>query len=140
VPLFLRDEVIGVLHVGSLTPRRFASDETELLQLAAQRAAIGIEHARLFETERQARTRIEHVQAITDIALAHLEVNQLLGVLLPRIRKILDADTCAVLLLDDEANELVARAAVGIEEEVEQGVRIPVGGGFAGRVQPSAAP
>ena len=47
---------------------------------------------------------------------------------------ILDADTCAVLLLDEERNELVARAAVGIEEEVERGVRIPVGKGFAGRV------
>ena len=47
--------------------------------------------------------------------------------LLPRIRDILRADTCAVLLLDEETDELVARAAVGIEEEVEQGVRIPLG-------------
>ena len=44
--------------------------------------------------------------------------------LLPRIRDILAADTCAVLLLDRETDELVARAAVGIEEEVEAGVRI----------------
>ena len=36
--------------------------------------------------------------------------------------------------------ELVARAAVGIEEEVEQGVRIPVGRGFAGRVAAGRAP
>jgi signal transduction histidine kinase len=55
-------------------------------------------------------------------------------VLLPRIRDILEADTCAMLLVDEATNELVARAAVGIEEEVEQGVRIPVGGGFAGRI------
>jgi putative methionine-R-sulfoxide reductase with GAF domain len=34
----------------------------------------------------------------------------------------------------------VARAAVGIEEEVEQGVRIPVGGGFAGRVAAERLP
>ena len=47
-----------------------------------------------------------------------------------RTREILDVDTCAVLLLDEETDELVARAAVGIEEEVERGVRIPVGGGF----------
>ena len=60
--------------------------------------------------------------------------------LLPRIRDILDADTCAVLLLDEERNELVARAAVGIEEEVEQGVRIPVGEGFAGRVAAERRP
>ncbi|HEV7640678.1 MAG TPA: ATP-binding protein [Gaiellaceae bacterium] len=39
-----------------------------------------------------------------------------------------------MLLVDDDAGELIARAAVGIEEEVEQGVRIPIGGGFAGRI------
>jgi GAF domain-containing protein len=134
VPLVAAGEAIGVLHVGRLAERPFRSDDIELLQLAADRAAIAIEHARLFEAERRARTRIENVQAVTDAALAHLEVDELLQVLLPRIRDILSADTCAVLLLDEEADELVARAALGIEEEVEQGVRVPLGRGFAGRI------
>jgi len=138
VPLVVEGEVRGVLHVGSLHLRDFKKDEVELLQLVADRAALAIEHARLFEAERAARERIEHVQAVTDAALAHLEVNQLLNVLLPRIRDILRTDTCAVLLLDEETNELVARAALGIEEEV--GVRIPVGAGFAGRVADEARP
>jgi signal transduction histidine kinase len=138
VPLVVEGAVQGVLHVGSLVPRAFAEDEVELLQLVADRAALAIEHARLFEAERAARERIEHLQAVTDAALAHLEVNELLRVLLPRIREILRSDTCAVLLLDDETNELVARAALGLEEEV--GVRIPLGAGFAGRVAEEARP
>ncbi len=138
VPLVVEGDVRGVLHVGSLRPRAFHDDEVELLQLVADRAALSIEHARLFEAERAARERIEHVQAVTDAALAHLEVNELLNVLLPRIRDILRTDTCAVLLLDQETNELVARAALGIEEEV--GVRIPIGAGFAGRVADEARP
>jgi K+-sensing histidine kinase KdpD len=140
VPLVVESDVLGVLHIGSLTPRKFTEGEVELLQLVADRAALAIEHARLFEAERAARERIEHVQAVTDAALAHLEVNELLNVLLPRIRDILRTDTCAVLLLDEETNELVARAALGIEEEVEQGVRIPVGAGFAGRVAAEGRP
>src|SRR5258708_5081880 len=83
-------------------------------------------------SERKARERLEAVQAVTDVALAHLELEELLQALLVRTRDILGVDTCAALLLDEERNELVARAAVGIEEEVEEGVRIPVGGGFAG--------
>jgi signal transduction histidine kinase len=140
VPLVVEGDVLGVFHVGSLVPRAFQDDEVDLLQLVADRAALAIEHARLFEAERAARVRIEHVQAVTDAALAHLEVDELLQVLLPRIRDILQTDTCAVLLLDEETNELVARAALGIEEEVEQGVRIPVGAGFAGRVAAEARP
>jgi signal transduction histidine kinase len=140
VPMIARDHVVGVLHVGSLTPRAFEDKDVELLQLAADRAAVAIDHARLFEAERAARARLERLQAVTDIALAHLELDDLLQVLLPRIREILDADTCAVLLLDEDGKDLVARAAVGIEEEVERGIRIPVGKGFAGRIAAERRP
>jgi signal transduction histidine kinase len=134
VPLVVGGRLLGVLHVGVLAHRAFDAGDVELLQFAGDRAAIAIEHARAFEAERQARRRVEHVQVVTDAALAHLELDDLFAVLLPRIREILEADTCAVLLVDEDADELVARAAVGIEEEVERGVRIPIGLGFAGRV------
>src|SRR5438477_258718 len=101
VPLSVGGIVIGVLHVGSLTPRVFGPDDIALLQLAGDRAAIGIEHARLFASERDARIRLERVQAVTDAALSKLGLDDLLSVLLPRIREILSADTCAVLLVDD---------------------------------------
>lgn len=140
VPLVIGSRVLGVLHVGALQQRTFGENDVELLQLAADRAAIAIEHARLFEAERAARRRIEHVQAVTDAALAHLDLEELLAVLLPRIREILRVDTVAVLLLDDERDELVARAALGIEEEVERAVRIPLGRGFAGRVAAERTP
>src|SRR5919197_940311 len=100
VPLVVQGSVVGVLHVGSLETRDFAPNELELLQLAADRAATAIEHARLFEAERAARKKLEGVQAVTDIALTHLELAELLPVLLPRLRNILGTPTCAVLLLD----------------------------------------
>ena len=37
--------MLGVIHVGTLTPRNFGSDDAELLQLAAERAAMGLERA-----------------------------------------------------------------------------------------------
>src|SRR5436305_2798476 len=84
--------------------------------------------------------RVRRLQSVTDAALAHLQLDELLQALLERTRQILEVDTCAILLLDEETNELVARAALGIEEEVEQGIRIPVGGGFAGRVAAEERP
>src|ERR671934_215815 len=84
--------------------------------------------------------QLGRLQELTDAALGHLELEELLGALLERTRRLLDADTCAILLLDEESNELVARAAVGIEEEVERGIRIPVGKGFAGRIAATGRP
>lgn len=71
---------------------------------------------------------------LSDPALSELGFNQLLDELLIRVRDLLGVDTAAILLLDEARQQLVARAAKGIEEEVEQGVRIPLGGGFAGRI------
>ena len=60
--------------------------------------------------------------------------------LLERVREILDVDTAAVLLLDEATGDLVASAASGIEEEVRQGVRVPMGQGFAGRIAAEVTP
>jgi len=78
--------------------------------------------------------RLRAIQSITDAALSRLDDHELLIELLDRIREILQADTVAVLLLDFSAGQLIATAAAGLEEEVRQGVRIPVGRGFAGRI------
>jgi signal transduction histidine kinase len=140
VALLIEGEVLGVLHVGSLTPREFAEEDVDFLQLAADRIALAVDHARLFEAESRARQRLENVQAVTDVALAHLEVDELLRELLIRVRDILGADTAAILLLDEDTDELVATSALGIEEEVEAGVRIPLGRGFAGRIAADRTP
>ena len=125
VPLLVAGDAIGVIHVGTLTPRSFGSGDVELLQLAADRAAIAIEHARLFEAERRARERVEHVQAVTDAALAHLERRRALVVLLPRIRDIL-------------ARRHVRGAAARRGGERARGARRgrDRGGGRAGRAHP----
>ena len=49
VPLRVDGAVIGVLHVGTLVPRRFVDDDVELLELVSERVALAIERARLHE-------------------------------------------------------------------------------------------
>jgi len=82
----------------------------------------------------EAATRLEDVQRVTEAALAYLDLDDLLTELLQRVTDILEVDTAAVLLMEDDGRTLVARAAKGLEEEVEQRFRLPVGRGFAGRV------
>ncbi len=134
VPLVIEGRVLGVLHVGTLTPRHFTDEDRDLLQRAGDRAALAIDHAQLFFAERAARRQLEALQQVTDAALAYLSQEELLTELLDRISAILHSDTAAILLLEQGGRMLRARAAKGIEEEVEQRVTIPVGTGFAGRI------
>ncbi len=78
--------------------------------------------------------RLRRVQALTDIGLTRLGIDELLVEVLGRVRELLAVDTVAVLLLDPSRTHLVATAAQGLEEEIRQGVRIPLGRGFAGRI------
>lgn len=88
----------------------------------------------------RAEARLAQIEALTDAALAHLSVEALLDELLERVRTILQVDTAAVLLLDQKAGVLVATAARGLEEEVRQGVTVPLNAGFAGRIAAQRGP
>ena len=85
-------------------------------------------------------SRLAGIEAVTDAALSRLDEQKLLNVLLERVKAVLDTDTATVLLLDRAAGQLIAAAATGIEEEVRQGVRIPLGAGFAGQVAATRQP
>jgi putative methionine-R-sulfoxide reductase with GAF domain len=84
--------------------------------------------------------RLRRLEAITDATLSRLDASDLLDELLERVRDLLGADTAAILLLDPHSRQLVATAAKGLEEEIRQGVRVPVGRGFAGRVAQTGRP
>ncbi|MGW4296711.1 GAF domain-containing protein, partial [Micromonospora chersina] len=78
--------------------------------------------------------RLRRIEAVTDATLSRLDVADLFDELLDRVRDLLQVDTAAILLLDVRAQQLVATAARGLEEEVRQGFRVAVGRGFAGQV------
>jgi phosphoserine phosphatase RsbU/P len=78
--------------------------------------------------------KLRDIQSITDAALSALDPQGVLDALVDRVKDILRADTAAVLLLDHPNGQLVATAASGLEEEVQQGTRVPLGRGFAGRI------
>lgn len=87
------------------------------------------------------RDQLRRIESVTDAALAHLDVEDLLGELLDRVRELLRVDTAAVLLLDPAGQQPVVTAARGIEASVRQGVRVQVGKGFfAGRIAADKQP
>jgi sigma-B regulation protein RsbU (phosphoserine phosphatase) len=75
VPLVVGGDLLGVLHVGTLTTRRFTAKETEFLQLAADRAALAA-HSLRTRSERAAARELQRslvpsaLPAIADIEMA----------------------------------------------------------------------
>ena len=81
-----------------------------------------------------AEEKLRRIGFMSDNSLVHIEGDALLTELLERVRQVMNADTSVILLLEPGSKELVATASRGIETEVRQGVRVPLGKGFAGRI------
>lgn len=84
--------------------------------------------------------RLRVLEAVTDSSLMDIAFDKFLDTMLNRVHDLFDVDTVTVLLADSSGERLVARATVGLDEEVYQGVRVPLGTGFAGRVARLRAP
>jgi signal transduction histidine kinase/ActR/RegA family two-component response regulator/PAS domain-containing protein len=72
VPLLLGEHLVGVLEVASLRPRNFTEDDVNLLRLAGERIALGIERAARRDAERQIREELETSNRVKDEFLAML--------------------------------------------------------------------
>ncbi|HEY8108017.1 MAG TPA: GAF domain-containing protein, partial [Gaiellaceae bacterium] len=53
VPLTVKDRILGVMHVSSLTTDAFTEDDLELLVLAADRAGLAFERMMMYEREHE---------------------------------------------------------------------------------------
>jgi signal transduction histidine kinase len=72
VPLRIGGRLVGVLHVGAGSARRFTEEDLELLRQAGERVARAIERAQLVEREREARAESEAANRTKDEFLAVL--------------------------------------------------------------------
>jgi sigma-B regulation protein RsbU (phosphoserine phosphatase) len=70
VPMFAGGELVGVLHVGSQTPRAFTDEDVRLLQLAAERASVAAQ-TRVSRIDRSAALALQRSLLPTRLPGAH---------------------------------------------------------------------
>jgi FixJ family two-component response regulator/anti-sigma regulatory factor (Ser/Thr protein kinase)/putative methionine-R-sulfoxide reductase with GAF domain len=97
------------------------------------RAELTVEQTARAEAEAIAGT-VTRLEQLTQAALANLPLDDLLHELLGHVCDLLETDTAAILLLDDERQVLEVKAERGLYGEAEARFTVPVGAGFAGRI------
>jgi PAS domain S-box-containing protein len=114
----------GIWQVVDITERRRAENER------AARA----------EAEAVADT-IQKIQRVTDAALEHLAMDDLLGELATHIADILQVDSATIFLLEPDEERLTVGATVGLAAELDAlKPQIPVDATFAGAVAEGRSP
>ena len=132
---------VSLAHDGEGSPRGAiwqVVDVTERRLAEIERAERERERAARAEAEAVADT-IQKIQRVTDAALEHLAMDDLLGELVLHISDILGVDAAAILLRDAEEEDILTVGACH-GAEVDGHLRIPVGEGFAGRIAGEGRP
>jgi PAS domain S-box-containing protein len=149
-PIVVGPTLVGVIEAFSLVRRPYDAQLLETLSALGgqlgqfiRRKRAEEDAAQLLDRERQARAEAESAAAtlrklarVAEAVLEHVSLEDLLVALLGRIVEVLEADTAAILLVDD-AGALRVRATVGFGDVLDQAVPIPLGEGLAGRVAAS---
>jgi acetyltransferase-like isoleucine patch superfamily enzyme/putative methionine-R-sulfoxide reductase with GAF domain len=129
-------------------PARIISNRKPL-KLVERRSAL--EHVHVFEDnnrlfslssslsqmEMTARQSHQSAQPRARSLSSQFVVNNLLYDLLECIRQVMHVDTVTVLLRTASEQQLTVSATLGLEEEIETKVKIPIGQGFAGQIAAS---
>jgi serine phosphatase RsbU (regulator of sigma subunit) len=107
----------------------------KVLELNDELVVAHRELVRQREELRSAAHRIHNLEAISAAGLSNVRLDDLLEEVLRIIADAVGSERAVLLLLDDDGDELVARAAVGLEGMVPlEEIRVPVGVGVAGRI------
>jgi signal transduction histidine kinase len=127
VPLRVAGQVIGVLSVGSPTPRIFTEGEVALLQTFADQAAIALSTAQTQEAVAKQAERLRILHEIDRAIITETAPVAIAEAVLWRLRDLLGVPRAIVNLFDWEAQEVEWLAAVGRHRmHLGPGVRYPL--------------
>jgi PAS domain S-box-containing protein len=137
LPIRTDAEVLGVMEFLGRTRRE--PDPATLAVLGSLGSQIGqfIQRKRAEGALMRREEQLRHLQSVTDAALAHLPLDELLEALLARVCAALHTDSATVLLLEE--GELAVRASRGLGPDL-MGLRVPLGQGLAGTVAATGRP
>lgn len=110
-----------------------ARDVTQRQEAEEERARLLAEADAARAQAERAAGRLRALQAVTESALSSVDLEEILGAIVARMKEVFASDSAAVVLLDESGNDFAVRAVAGLPGEA-LGLRFPAARGLAGRV------
>lgn len=108
-PLRAQDNLLGALVLVRAAKEPFGPEHQRLVEAIASQAAVAIDHARLFETERASRRRAEALLATSQAGIEADTTTELLQRAVKQVAFAMRA-TAAAIILPDEEGEIIEAA------------------------------
>ncbi len=139
-PLLIGEKIHGILAIFTREPHDFNETEVALFQSLASHAAITIENARLHASTLRRSTELEALLLSSKAIGSSLDVDQVLHAIVEQAAIISAAPIVRLFLLNEDAQSLRCRVAIGFPLKDEPELAIPLGVSFSGQVAVTGEP
>lgn len=127
VPLRSGDHTVGIMNVAASDWSAFSPRSLALLSNVGSQMGSALERARLFDILQA--QRIQEQAVLLDLSqqlLNQRDLDELMQFIVDKVRTLVNADACAILLAEPESDYLTFRAASGWRSDpVAAGYRVP---------------
>jgi phosphoserine phosphatase RsbU/P len=132
VPLIFRAKIVGVLDIQSRHLDYFTRDQQNILAVLANRLAIAIENARLFQ---QVRAQAETLLVLNEVSReisSILDVEELLRRAAELVKRVIDYQILSLMLYDEQQQIFRHRIDVKHGQRVQGKLRVAAAEGIVG--------
>jgi sigma-B regulation protein RsbU (phosphoserine phosphatase) len=132
VPLIFRGKVVGVLDIQSRHLDYFTRDQQNILSVLANRLAVAIENARLFQ---QVRAQAEALLVLNEVSReisSILDVEEVLRRAAELVKRVIDYQILSLMLYDEEQQVFRHRIDVKHGQRVQGKFRVAASEGIVG--------
>jgi phosphoserine phosphatase RsbU/P len=140
VPLMFRGKCVGVLDIQSRHLDYFTKEQQNILSVLANRLAVAIENARLFQ---QVRTQAETLLVLNEVSReisSILEVEALLRRAAELVKRVIDYQILSIMLYDEEQQAFRHRLDVKHGQRVQGKLRAAATEGIVGAAATTREP
>jgi signal transduction protein with GAF and PtsI domain len=134
------DRVIGVINVQHRKAHRHTEGETTLLSIIGHQVGGAIENARLYQETTRRSQQISTLAQVGQIISSGKYLEEMLQLIVRIIAEMMQARVCSIMLVDNQKNELVLKAAKCSSEEYWQRPNLKIGNSLISRVVKEKAP
>ncbi len=134
IPLKIGSGVIGAIDLQSKELNAFNASDEHLMTIFAERAALALSNARLYEQTMRSLQRLTAFRTIDQAINSSMDLRVTLNIMLDQVTTQLEVDAAAILLFNSENQTLEYAAVRGFHSRRIEHMRIRLSDGNAGRV------
>ncbi|MBI3896064.1 MAG: GAF and ANTAR domain-containing protein [Acidobacteria bacterium] len=133
-PVTAKNEVIGVINVQHREAHQHSESEIKLLTIIGQQVGNAIENARLFAAAQKRSQQIENILRVSETVSSNLYLDGILKLVVELASEMTHSSVCSIMLVDEEKQELVIKAARASSEEYLKKPPLKIDRSLIGRV------